>query len=118
MEIDVNIQGLGLELGETVGNHSQSSANGFEVVQGFFQAKVFQVVAENLQTQGGRELLIHAKRGIFGTGAQPMMAIFHSFQEVASLPGILLWRRKPNISVNLSAVRRNSPRSQERSKSL
>jgi hypothetical protein len=85
VEIDVNIQGLGLELGETVGNHSQSSANGFEVVQGFFQAKVFQVVAENLQTQGGRELLIHAKHDIFGTGAQHMMAMFHSFQDGGEL---------------------------------
>ena len=52
-KVDVDIEGLGFELSQTISNGSQSLTNGFQVIPGFFQAKVFQVVAEDLQTQEG-----------------------------------------------------------------
>jgi len=47
-EVDVDIQGLGLELSETVGDGSQSMTDGGQIVQGFVEAEILQVVAEDL----------------------------------------------------------------------
>jgi len=47
-EVDVDIQGLGLELSETVGDDSQSMTDGGQIVQGFVEAEILQVVAEDL----------------------------------------------------------------------
>ena len=47
-EVDVDIQGLGIELSETVGDGSQSMTDGGQIVQGFVEAEILQVVAEDL----------------------------------------------------------------------
>src|ERR1700752_5302012 len=57
----------------------------FQVLQGFFQPEVFQVIAEDLQTQEGGELLIHAQHGVLAAGAQHMMAMVHPFQDGGEL---------------------------------
>lgn len=44
----MDIQGLGLELSETVGDDSQSMTDGGQIVQGFVEAEILQVVAEDL----------------------------------------------------------------------
>ena len=79
-KVDVDIESLGLEFSETIGNGRQGLTNGFQVIQGFFQSEVLQVVAEDLQAQEGRELLVHAEHGIFGAGAQHVMTMLNSFQ--------------------------------------
>ena len=50
-KVDVDIQSLGLEPSETVSDSSQSLTDGFQVIQGFFQSEVFQVVAEDPQAR-------------------------------------------------------------------
>src|SRR6266851_8432716 len=76
-KVDVDIQSLGLEFSETIGDGGQSLTDGFQVVQRFFQTEVFQVIAEDLQAQEGRELLVHAQHGILGTGAEHVMAMIN-----------------------------------------
>src|SRR6266478_6026669 len=48
-KVDVDIESLGLEGSETIGNGGQGLTNGFQVIQGFFQSEVVQVVAQDLQ---------------------------------------------------------------------
>jgi hypothetical protein len=57
-----------------------------QVIQGFFQSEVFQVIAEDLQAQEGGELLVHTQHGIFAAGAQHEMAMVHPFQDGGELP--------------------------------
>src|SRR5215831_9304802 len=80
-EVDVSIQGLGLELSQMVGDGGEGLTDGFQIIQGFFQSEVFQVVAEDLQTQEGGELFIPAQHGVFAAGAQHLMARVHPFQD-------------------------------------
>src|ERR1700728_1057782 len=47
-KVDVDIESLGLEGSKTIGNRGQGLTNGFQVIQGFFQSEVTQVVAEDL----------------------------------------------------------------------
>src|SRR6266478_7456785 len=44
-KVDVDIESLGLKLSETIGNGCQGLANGTQVIQGFFQSEVIEVVA-------------------------------------------------------------------------
>src|SRR5215467_365201 len=44
-EIDVDIQGLGLKVGKTIGDRGQGLTDAFQVFQGLVQSKIFQVVA-------------------------------------------------------------------------
>src|SRR6516165_9045937 len=84
-EVDVDIQGLGFELGKMVGDGGEGPTDGFQVIQGFFQSEVFQVIAEDLQAQEGGKLFIHAQHGVFGAGAQHMMAMVHPLQDSGEL---------------------------------
>ena len=47
-EVDMDIQGLGLELSETVGDGGQGLTDSFQIIQGFLKAEILQVVAEDL----------------------------------------------------------------------
>src|SRR6516162_228110 len=84
-EVDVDVEGLGLELSKMVGDGGEGLTDGFQVVQGFFQSEVFEVIAEDLEAQEGGELLIHAQHGVFAAGAQHMMAMVHPFQDGGEL---------------------------------
>ena len=84
-KVDMDIQSLGLEFSEAIRDGSQSLTDGFQVIQRFFQTEVSEVVAEDLQAQEGRELLIHAEHGIFAAGAQHVMAMIHPFQDGGEL---------------------------------
>src|SRR6516162_5943052 len=84
-EVDVDIQGLGLELSQMVGDRGEGLTDSFQVIQGFFQSEVFEVIAEDLQAQEGGELLIHAQHGVFAAGAQHMMAMVHPLQDGGEL---------------------------------
>lgn len=81
----MSIQGLGLELSKMIGDGSEGLTDSFQVIQGFFQSEVFQVIAEDFQAQEGGELLIHAQHGVFAAGAQHMMAMFYAFQDGGEL---------------------------------
>ena len=69
-----------------ISDRGEGLTDSFQVVQGFFQPEVFQVIAEDLQAQEGGELLIHAQHGIFAAGAQHVMAMVHPFQDSGELP--------------------------------
>src|SRR5215470_2910082 len=84
-EVDVSIQGLGLELSKMVGDGGEGLTDGFQVIQGFFQSEVFQVIAEDLQAQEGGELFIHAQHGVFAAGALHVMAMVHPLQDSGEL---------------------------------
>jgi len=84
-EVDVDIQGLGFELGKMVGDGGEGPTDGFQVIQGFFQSEVFQVIAEDLQAQEGGKLFIQAQHGVFAAGAQHIMAMVHPLQDSGEL---------------------------------
>ena len=84
-EVDVGIQGLGLEVSKMIRDRGEGLTDRFQVVQGFFQPEVFQVIAEDLQAQEGGELLVHAQHGIFAAGAEYVMAMVHSLHDGGEL---------------------------------
>src|SRR6516162_5963334 len=84
-EVDMSIQGLGLELSKMVGDGGEGLTDSLQVVQGFFQPEVFQVIAEDLQAQEGGELFVHAQHGVFAAGAQHMMALVHPLPDSGEL---------------------------------
>src|SRR6516162_4621975 len=81
----MGIQGLGLELRKMVGDGGEGLTDSLQVVQGFFQSEVFQVIAEDLQPQEGGELLIPAEHSVLAAGAQHVMAMVHPFQDGGEL---------------------------------
>ena len=81
----MDIQGWGFELGKMVGDGGEGPTDGFQVIQGFFQSEVFQVIAEDLQAQEGGKLFIQAQHGVFAAGAQHMMAMVHPLQDSGEL---------------------------------
>jgi hypothetical protein len=84
-EVDVGIQGLGLEVCKTIGDGGEGLTDSLQVVQGFFQSEVFEVIAEDLQAQEGGEFLIQAEHSVLAAGAQHVMAMVHPLQDGGEL---------------------------------
>jgi len=68
-EIHMDLEGLSLKGGETVGDGQEFGAYGCQMLDSLFEKKVFQVVATNLDSQEGLKFLVLFKESMFEVGA-------------------------------------------------
>ena len=57
-EVDVDVQPLGLESGETIGDGQELGTHGVQVLQAFLETKVTEVIGAKFIAQQGGELLV------------------------------------------------------------
>ncbi len=84
-KVDVYVQPLGLEGGESAGYFEQLLAHCGEMVQSLLQTEVGQVVGAGLVTQIGGELLILLDEGVAIVGTEDVMAMLDLFDDRAQL---------------------------------
>ena len=88
-EIDMDVEPLGLEAGEAVGDGLERVADRIEMVQPFSQPEVGEVVRAQFVAQESRELLVLLEEGAFEVGAEDMMAVRDAIDhgcELAAVP--------------------------------
>src|ERR1043166_3988119 len=73
---------LGLGLGETVGDMLETLSHRLPMRERFFEAKVLEVVADDLLTKKRGGLLILFKEGVFVIGTEDLTAMIEPFQHV------------------------------------
>src|SRR5205807_778302 len=59
-EVDMNVQGLGFETGEAIGNGDESLAQTLHILQPLVESEVLHPVDTDLDPEEGAELLVHA----------------------------------------------------------
>jgi len=91
----VYVECFGLEGGETIGGRGQSLADGLQIVEGFLESEIFEVIAERFQAEKSGELLIHAEHCILAAGPEDMMAVFQHLEYALQLATQLLIDTKP-----------------------
>ena len=74
-KVDVDVEPFCLEAGEAVGDRLEGGAYGVEMVEPLLQAKVIEVVGDQLVAQEGRELLVLLQEGVLEVGAEDVMAV-------------------------------------------
>ena len=74
-EVDVDVEPLGLETSEAVGDGFEGLTDRIEMVQALFETEVGEVVGAEFVAQERRELLILFQDGVFEVGAKDMMAM-------------------------------------------
>ena len=118
-KVDVNVEPLRLEGGETAGDGLEFLPDRFEIVQALLETEVLEVVGAQLVAQERRELLVLLQEGVLEVGAKDMMAMLDLVDDGGELAGdpcdVVAARRSSEI---LWAVSRHSPSSQLRSNSL
>ena len=84
-EINVHVERLNLKSGKAVSDGAEDTAYLIEIIETFVKAEILEIVAERLQPQEGRELLIHPHHRVLGVSAQHMMTMFSSLQYAGQL---------------------------------
>src|SRR6266436_7380368 len=74
-EVHMDVEALGLERSETVGDGLESLAHGVQMIQPFLQAEVAQIVGAKLVAQEAGELLILFEESMLPVSAEDMMAM-------------------------------------------
>ena len=74
-EVDVDVEPLRLEAGETAGDGLERLADRIEMVQSLPQTEVGEVVGAQFVAQEGRELFVLLEEGVLEVGAEDMMAM-------------------------------------------
>jgi hypothetical protein len=90
-KVDVDIEPLRLEAGETVGDGLERLTDCIEMVQAFLETKVAEVVGAEFVAQEGREFLILLEEGALEVGAEDMMAMLDLIDdggELAAVPAV------------------------------
>src|ERR1700685_731233 len=71
----MDIEPLGLALGETMGNDLESFAHGLEMSEPLLQAEVAQIIGTQVVAQIARALFILLEEGVFPIGSENMMTV-------------------------------------------
>src|SRR6266581_8540448 len=71
----MDVEPLGLAIGETIGDGLESLAHGIEMMEPFLQAEIAQIVGTQFVAQESGELLILFEEGVFPIGAEDMMTV-------------------------------------------
>ena len=79
-ELDVDIQALCLERGETIGNRQELLAHGGHMLQSLLQSEIGQIVGADLIAQEGGELFVLLDEGVFEVGAEDVMPVLDLLQ--------------------------------------
>jgi hypothetical protein len=74
-KVDMDLEPLRLEGGETVGDGLEGGADSVEMIEPLAQTKVIEVVGDQLVAQKGRELLVLLQEGALEVGAEDVMAV-------------------------------------------
>ena len=90
-KVDVDIEPLRLEAGETVGDGLERLTDCIEMVQPFLETEVAEVIGAEFVAQEGREFLILLEEGALEVGAEDMMAMLDLIDdggELAAVPAV------------------------------
>jgi len=90
-KVDVDVEPLRLESGETVGDGLERLTDRIEMVQPFLETEVGEVVGAEFVAEESRELFILLKEGAFEIGAKDMMAmldLIDNGSELAAVPAV------------------------------
>jgi len=117
-EVDVHVEGLRFEAGETIRNGDEFPAQTFQVLQPLVEAQIFHPVDGYFHPQEGAELFVHATHQVLAVDAHDLVAVVEFFQHAMQLATEPFGDTHPEDVDPLSAARRNSPISQDCSKIL
>src|SRR3954454_3689648 len=90
-EVDVDIEPLRLETGETAGDGLEGLPNGRQMIQSFAQTEIGEIVGAQFVAQESGELLILPQHGALEVGAEDMMAMLDLIDdggELAAVPAV------------------------------
>src|SRR5947208_1146372 len=74
-EIHMDVEPLGLAIGETIGNDLESLAHGIEMLEPLLQTEVAQIVGTQFVAQEPGKLFILLEEGVFPIGSEDMMTV-------------------------------------------
>src|SRR4030095_2559742 len=74
-KIHMDVEPLGLAIGETTGNNLESFAHGIEMSEPLLQSKIAQIVGAQFVAQEPGEFFILLEEGVFPIGAEDMMTV-------------------------------------------
>ena len=74
-KVHVDVEALGLETGEAIGDGLESFAHGVEVIEPLLQAEVAQIVGAQFVAQEAGELFVLLEKGVLPVGAEDVMAV-------------------------------------------
>ncbi len=74
-EVHMDVEALGLEAGEAVGDGLEPFADGIEMIEAFLQAEIAQIVGTEFVAQEAGELLVLFEEGVLPVGAEDVMAV-------------------------------------------
>ncbi len=74
-EIHMDVEPLGLAIGETIGNDLESFAHGIEMLEPLLQTEVAQIIGAKFVAQEAGELFILLEEGVFPVGSEDMMTV-------------------------------------------
>src|SRR5260370_9365914 len=74
-EIHMDVEPLGLAIGETIGNDLESFAHGIEMLESLLQTEVAQIVGTQFVAQEPGELFILLEEGVFPIGSEDMVTV-------------------------------------------
>src|ERR1700750_2286688 len=90
-KVDVDVEPLRLEAGETVGDELERQTDRIEMFEPFLETEVGEVVGAEFVAQESRELFILLEEGALEIGAEDMMAILDLIDdggELAAVPAV------------------------------
>src|SRR5580700_9543764 len=82
----MNVEALGLEPSEAVGDGLESFPYGVEMVESFLQAEVAQVIGAKLVAEEAGELLVLFEEGVLPVGAEDVMAMLDLIDDRGQFP--------------------------------
>jgi hypothetical protein len=113
-EVDRHVEGLSLESTEALSNLTEDLTHCGEIIESFLQMKVNQIVAAHFASEESEKLLVLLDKGVPEVGSQDVMAVLNSFRGRVHFALKLSADALTKELRDLSAVKRNSPNSQER----
>src|SRR5712691_7568008 len=82
----MDVEALGLESGETVGDDLELFPHGVEMIESFLQAEVAQVIRAKLVAEEAGELLVLFEEGVLPVGAEDVMAMLDLIDDGGKFP--------------------------------
>jgi hypothetical protein len=79
-EVNMHVEGLSLESGETVSDLTEDLTHRGEVIERFLQMKVSEVVAAHFASEESKKLLVLFDKGVLEVGSQDVMTVLDSLQ--------------------------------------
>ena len=85
IKLAMDIEMLGLGLGKTVRDELEAFPNRGPIFERFFEAKILEIIGDDLLTQKGGSLFILFEEGVFVIGAEHLLAMVDSLDHILPL---------------------------------